>query len=253
MGKIYKVLLGILLSIAIFVISIFGTYKYNESKTFNNLASQGKQYMIQKDYDKAIEVFQQALSYKNDRDIQGNLALAQNLKNENNKKENISKDIQLANDAAKNNKYEEANKYLDEILKIDPNNTDAKNLKDIFAKAVQDQQEKAKYKLEAENTAKKNDNDNNNTHNEKHRAVSYKQALEIVENAYPDCYFQPAQEVVNINILKKLISDDMLNASYVFYGCESNPSGAALQDLILVTKENGHILELSPDGKIHPH
>lgn len=47
----------------------------------------------------------------------------------------ITQNIQLANDSAKNNKYDDANKYLDEVLKLDANNSEAKKLKDTFANA----------------------------------------------------------------------------------------------------------------------
>jgi tetratricopeptide (TPR) repeat protein len=50
------------------------------------------------------------------------------------KKQFIAQNIQLANDSAKNNKYDDAIKYLDQILKLDADNSEAKNLKNAFQK-----------------------------------------------------------------------------------------------------------------------
>lgn len=189
LNKAGKIIIGIMLLGIGFALSAFGMYKYNEIKTFNNLASQGNQYMIQENYDKAIQVFQQALSYKNDSGVQTNLVLAQNFKNENSIKDTITKNIKLANEAAKNNKFDEANKYLNEILKIDPDNTEAKTLKDSFNKAVQDQEEKAKEQEQAkvkeqakENTSKTQSDSSISTRVQ----MTSEKALKILENAYPE-------------------------------------------------------------------
>ncbi|AZV58361.1 hypothetical protein [Clostridium sp. AWRP] len=239
MNKTHKILLVILLLIIIFVLSAFGMYKYNEyseSKVFNSLASQGKQYMIGKDYDKAIQTFKKALNYKNDPDIQNNLALAQSLKDENAKKQEISKDIQLANDAAKNSKYDDANKYLDEALKIDPNNSDVKNLKDAFAKTVQEQQEKAKYKLEVTNAKNgQNCKDSNSSEN----LLTQKQAYQIVCNKFTDCdIFVPKRSDY---------SDEMAeqagNKYYLFY-TEDKVDHSATDYLIGVDKKTGIMYEI---------
>ncbi|MBD5642609.1 tetratricopeptide repeat protein [Clostridium botulinum] len=58
------------------------------------------------------------------------------------KKEFIAQNIKLANDSAKLNEYDKANKYLDDILKLDSNNLAAKNLKNRFAKAVKEEKER---------------------------------------------------------------------------------------------------------------
>ncbi|WP_123053693.1 tetratricopeptide repeat protein [Clostridium sp. JN-1] len=57
------------------------------------------------------------------------------------KKKYIAQNMQLAHDALKNNKYDDANKYLDDILKIDSNNEDAKNLKVSIDEAMNQKQE----------------------------------------------------------------------------------------------------------------
>lgn len=52
------------------------------------------------------------------------------------KKQYIAQNIQLANDSAKNNKYNDAIKYLDEVLELDANNSEAKDLKNTFKKML---------------------------------------------------------------------------------------------------------------------
>lgn len=180
MNKTGKVLLGIISLVICFGISAFGMYEYNNYKVFNNLASQGKQYMLQKDYDKAIEAYQQALSYKKDTGIQTNITIAQNLKNEDNIKATVSKNIQLATEAAKDNKYDEASKYLYEVLKADPNNSEAKNLKDTYAKAVQDQQEKAKLEEANRQSQQKSKNIESNSED----GITQQQAYQIMYNKF---------------------------------------------------------------------
>ena len=244
MNKTHKILLRILLLIIIFVLSAFGMYKYNEyskSKVFNSLASQGKQYMIGKDYDKAIQTFKKALSYKNDPDIQNNLALAQSLKDENAKKQEISKDIQLANDAAKNSKYDDANKYLDEALKIDPNNSDVKNLKDAFAKTVQEQQEKAKYKSEVANAKnQQNREDSNNSKN----LLTQNQAYQIMYNRFKndgDIIVRTKNDYVddNNNVKQSLDKYYLFHVDYYIPACDGNLFGVDKETGLIYTIGHG--------------
>lgn len=78
------------------------------------------------------------------------------------KKQYILQNMQLANDAIKNGKYEDANKYLDGILKLDSNNADAKKLKDSIAKTIKEQQENAnKVEETKQNEIKNSENINN--------------------------------------------------------------------------------------------
>ncbi|OAA92464.1 hypothetical protein [Clostridium coskatii] len=85
---------------------------------------------------------------------------------------------------------------------------------------------------------------------QEHGGVNYSQALKIVESKYPNSSFEPAQSVVGTDTLKRFLSDDILNASYVLYG-HDNSDGTDFQNLILVSKETGRIFELGPDGKIY--
>ncbi|AYD39838.1 tetratricopeptide repeat protein [Clostridium fermenticellae] len=88
------------------------------------------------------------------------------------KKQYIAQNMHLANDALKNNKYDDANKYLDDILKIDSNNEDAKNLKDSIDEAMNQKQENFKSEEEAKqvpqnNAEKANVKSNSNPINDK--------------------------------------------------------------------------------------
>ena len=237
LNKTHKILLGILLLIIIFVLSAFGMYKYNEyseSKVFNSLASQGKQYMIGKDYDKAIQTFKKALSYKNDPDIQNNLALAQSLKDENAKKQEISKDIQLANDAAKNSKYDDANKYLDEVLKIDPNNSEAKGLKDAFAKAVQEQQEKDNQTSKYEKVSK------NKSENSE---LTYEQAYQIVQSILKKEFKNTNISAIPLDEIPEKFRGDMIQGDCYIVGTmiDNDYGGPDYQ----INKYTGKIIEYS--------
>lgn len=236
MNKVSKISLSVITAVTVFGLSAFGMYKYNEFKVFDNLVSQGKQYMIQKDYDKSIQVFKQALTYKNNADIQANIALAQNLKNEDSKKGIISKNIQLANEAAKNNKYDEANKYLDEILKVDSNNADAKNLKSIFEKAVKDQQEKVK--AEEEKTNIQNQQSSKNADSQ--AGTSQQKAYQTVCNKFKDYDVSEANRSVYSNEIANQAGDRY----YLFY-LEYKSDHSATDSLIGVDKKTGVMYKIS--------
>lgn len=243
LNKAGKIILGIALVIIVFGLSAFGMYKYNELEVFNNLSNQGKQYMLQKDYDKAIQSFQQALSYKKDTDTQSSLVLAQNLKSENSKKGIVSKNIQLANEAAKNNKYDEANKYLDEILKTDPNNSEVKSLKDSYAKAVQEQQEKAKAQEQVKLSVQQQNNDNNRR--KTNVEISQQQASQIVANRFKDCDVFLAER----NDYTDRISKEVGNGLYLFY-TEFKDDHSGTQGYVGVDKITGETYDILPGSYI---
>jgi hypothetical protein len=81
------------------------------------------------------------------------------------KKQYIAQNLEAANTASKNSKYDDANKYLDNILKIDTNNADAKNLKASIDKTVKEQEENAKKVEEQANQNKIKENSNNQASN----------------------------------------------------------------------------------------
>lgn len=190
--KIKKITIISIIVVVIISVGGFGLYKYNKFQTYNSLVSSANRYMDSGDYDKAVALFNQALDYKNDNNIRRNIKLAENLKDVkkfydngikdmsdkkyidaigefdkvtkeddklyNNAKKKIAECkkqlIADVNDLVKNSKYDDANKELDEILKIDADNSEAKKLKDTVAKAVKDQQDKAAYAKQQEEKAK---------------------------------------------------------------------------------------------------
>lgn len=114
--------------------------KLKEAKAvYNN----GTKLMKDKKYSEAIETFKKIS--KDD----GNLYNDSQKNIENCIKEYAAKNIELANSALKENKFDEANKYIEDILKIDVNNSEAKKLKDDVDKSIQ--------KQKTEDEAKKNE------------------------------------------------------------------------------------------------
>lgn len=122
---------------------------------------EGIKLMNDKKYLEAIEQFKKIT--KEDDKLYGNTKN----KIEECKKQYISQNLELANNLAKASKYDDADKYLDEILKIDSNNADAKKLKETFAQAIKNQQEKK------ENEVKTTSSSNN---------VTREQAITILNN-----------------------------------------------------------------------
>ena len=118
-------------------------------KEVKSYFDQGTQLMNNKNYMEAIEKFEKVTKEENKlyTNAQKNIQKC--------KQEYIAQNIQLANNAVENAKYDEANKYLDAILKLDSNNAEAKKLKDDVGKAIQKQNDKsqAKEKVEAKKEA----------------------------------------------------------------------------------------------------
>jgi tetratricopeptide (TPR) repeat protein len=176
--RMKKVIIGLILLIIICG-SGFGIYKHVQVKNFNNLVKAANIKLNAENYDEAIQLYNKALTYRNDSNIQKELATAQKYKqyqtiyneglklmnskkyseaiqkfskiNQNSlkiynsaqskisecKKNIINEDIKAANNAIKNKDYDNANKYINDILKINSNSNDAKQLK---AKIVQTQE-----------------------------------------------------------------------------------------------------------------
>lgn len=183
-NKIKKIAIICTIAVIVVVVAVaggIGIYQYNKFKTYNNLITTANKEMEKGEYGQAIALFNQSLQYKNDPDIQKSIKLATDLKEikavfdegtklMNDKKylealehfEKITKEdydlynnaqnniiecsIQLANDAVKNNKYDDANKYVDNVLRIDANNADAKKLKYDIAAATKEEVKKEEVK-----------------------------------------------------------------------------------------------------------
>lgn len=179
-----KIAVICIIVVLVFVAGGFGIHLYNKFKTYNDLISTANKNMEQGQYDEAIALFNQSLQYKSDPEIQKSIKFATDLKEikavfdegtklmndkrylealdhfekitkedynlYNNSQSNIIEcSIQLANDAVKNNMYDDANKYVDNVLKIDSNNVIAKKLKDDIAAKIKEEAE-AKIKDEVE-------------------------------------------------------------------------------------------------------
>jgi tetratricopeptide (TPR) repeat protein len=175
--------IGIISSLAIVIITsvVFGAYKYTKNNEYNDLIESANMYMEKGEYDKAIDLFKQSLSYKDDENIENSIKLTESLAEIKNiyyegiklmdekkyleaieqfkqigtesdefykeaqdrinecNEEYIALNISEASISLEADKYDEANKYIEEVLKIDKDNEEAKNLKDIIDKKIQEQ------------------------------------------------------------------------------------------------------------------
>lgn len=169
-----KIIIICTIAVVVIVGGGFGIYQYSKIKTYNNLITNANKSMEEGEYDQAIALFNQSLQFKSDLEIQKSIKVATVLKEikavfdegtklMNDKKylaalecfEKITKEdynlynnaqnnimecsIQLANDAVKNNMYDDANKYIDRVLNIDATNVDAKKLKADIAVATKEE------------------------------------------------------------------------------------------------------------------
>lgn len=103
-------------------------------KMAKSIYDNGLNLMNNKDYDGAIQQFQK-ITKEDDK-----LYSSAQKKIAECKKSFISQNIESANNAIKNDKYDEASKYIDNVLKMDSNNAEAKKLKDSIDKSEKDQQ-----------------------------------------------------------------------------------------------------------------
>ena len=169
-NKIKKIAIICTIAVVVIVAGGIGIYQYNKFRTYTNLIATANKDMERGEYDQAIALFNQSLQYKNDANVQNKLKVATNLKEikaafdegiklmndrkyleaiyyfqkitkedynlYNNAQNNIKQCyIQLTDGAIKSGKYDEGNKYLDEVFKLDANNADAKKLRDDIAAA----------------------------------------------------------------------------------------------------------------------
>lgn len=104
-------------------------------KEVNVVYNNGTKMMNDKKYSEAIELFKKIS--KDDGELFSNAQ--KNI--EECRKQYIAQSMELANTAFKNNKYDEANKYLGEVVKIDSNNSEASNLKNSIATAQKKKEE----------------------------------------------------------------------------------------------------------------
>ncbi|AGY75329.1 tetratricopeptide repeat protein [Clostridium autoethanogenum] len=217
MKKIRNILMILLILIICFCISAFGMYKYSK--------------------------------YKNDITMQKEKALAtvQNIQKENDKNAEINKDIQFASNSAKNSKYDDANKYLDEALKLDPNNSEAKNLKDSYSKIIEQQKQQANTETQLQAQKQQAQATSSNNSDNTTKRITAREAHTIACSVSPD--FDVALEGVAID--KSMLPRNIVNNYYVFYS-ETRSDHSANDYAICVNKTTGNIILLNPDGTIRP-
>ncbi|MBX4261563.1 hypothetical protein KTC96_02565 [Clostridium estertheticum] len=161
----------IILILIIIIGLIFATFYYmNKAQVYNKTLSSANKAVATEEYDKAITLYEEALNYKKDSDVNKKIVLANLLikskaiyntaiKQATNKdyigavnsfkkvdkqdtkryslaqnkvseltKLYIADNLKGANDNLASSKFDEANKYLDNIFKLDAKNVDAKKL-----------------------------------------------------------------------------------------------------------------------------
>ena len=77
--NIKKITIVSVVVVLVIIGSGFGGYKYAKIKKYNSLIEEANKYMENSQYDKAISLFEQSLSYKNDANIENSIKLAKNL------------------------------------------------------------------------------------------------------------------------------------------------------------------------------
>lgn len=181
----------ILISIIIIGIILVTFYYINKTQIYNKTVTFANNAVANEEYDKAITLYEEALNYKKDPDVNKKIVLANLLikskatydtaikqstdkdylvainnfkkvdkqdtkrysiaqsKVSECKKLYITDNLKGANDNLASNKFDVANKYIDNILKLDANNVDAKNVKTNVAKAIQKQKDDAAAAIQA--------------------------------------------------------------------------------------------------------
>ncbi|WP_410506223.1 tetratricopeptide repeat protein [Haloimpatiens sp. FM7315] len=77
-----KIIITLMAIIIVAIILLFGFYKYNRKKVYDNLVSNAEEYMALEEYDKAIAMYKQAMEYKLSDRVQKDIIEAKNLKSE---------------------------------------------------------------------------------------------------------------------------------------------------------------------------
>ncbi|MGH4117504.1 tetratricopeptide repeat protein [Clostridium sp.] len=78
-----KIVITSVLTLLVIIGVGFGGYKYAKINQYNGLIKDANRYMKNNEYDKAIDLYKQSLSYKNATNIENSIRLAQNLIEEN--------------------------------------------------------------------------------------------------------------------------------------------------------------------------
>ena len=176
----------VLMSSAIILVIVFvvgSNYYFSKVKPYNQLLNNANQAMTKEDYEKAVTLYGEALSYKDDLGVYKKVDFAKNLKKSKEtyaiavkqmagkdyitaidsftkvdkqdtkrysnsqssiiecKKLYITDNLKNAQDNIERKKFDEANKYIGNILKFDAKNEDAFKLKADIDTALQKQKE----------------------------------------------------------------------------------------------------------------
>lgn len=81
--KIKRIIIISVLTLLVIIGVGFGGYKYTKNNQYNGLIKDANSYMENSEYDKAIALYKESLSYKNDPNIDDSIKLAQSLTEEN--------------------------------------------------------------------------------------------------------------------------------------------------------------------------
>ncbi|WP_446897700.1 tetratricopeptide repeat protein [Clostridium sp. LBM24168] len=115
------------------------------------------------------------------------------------KKQYIVQNLKLADNAFKSNKYDDANEYLDGVLRLDSNNADAKKLKNSILEAISQNQKNSELVEQAKQVSQSNAGQtnvqNSNTSNGETNEYSSKisdidNEIKTVESSIEDCDYE---------------------------------------------------------------
>lgn len=159
---------------------------FNQSLNYKNDADTNKQIKLAEKLKKLNAIYNDGLGLQKDKKYLDAIAELKKITNEDKdlysksqksieecKKQYILDNINSANEAFKNSNYDDANKYLGLVLKIDDKNQQAKNLQSsiVKAKAEQEAQAKQNQLIQAQNQQKANEvaayNQSQNDYNNK--------------------------------------------------------------------------------------
>ena len=203
-SRLFKKRNVIILAISIVVaVACSGFYYFDRVKSYYDLISSGDKAAASDNFDRAINLYTQAETYRKNSKIDGKIKLAGILKsskasydkavkemkdknylgavdmfkkmdNHDTKRYKASKNnieqcrnlyvsdnLSKARASFKNNDFDNADKYLANVFKLDADNKDAKSIKSDIAKAVQEHKEEtAKVSAAQANSIPKNEDDN---------------------------------------------------------------------------------------------
>lgn len=159
-------------------------------KQYQNVYNQGIKLINDKKYSEAI----QKLSTINQ--VAGQLYTNAQNKIEECKKDIINQDIKATNTAISNEDYDSANKYIADIVKLDTDNKDAKQLKTTIAQAQQKDKDEAEQKQQIQNensqqnkveTSKTNNNQINGENYSNTQQNSIDEQMKILDYQIESC------------------------------------------------------------------